>query len=139
MSSSIVDFVRALIWCSSLLSIKHLTKHISLSRRATETLSRSHDTFPLCTIQLFCERTGSSNFLKLVHRSSVHTSPLVLVQGSSIGTIYTYFNQIVLCVLGRRTGIYFISEIGTGAVPDQHTVPPYSWMRTDIRFFASST
>ena len=44
------------------------------------------------------------------------------------------FAQIVLCVLGRRTGIYFISEIGTGAVPDQHTVPPYSWMRTDILF-----
>ena len=46
------------------------------------------------------------------------------------------FALIALYVLGRRTGIYTRDEDGTGTVPDQHTVPPYSWMRTNFLLFA---
>ena len=45
------------------------------------------------------------------------------------------FALIALYVLGRRTGIYTKDEDGTGTVPDQHTVPPYSWMRTNFLLF----
>ena len=87
----------------------------------------------LGTASFLCIASAPSPVLlsrTLVWRWSTRRS---LVTWSSLFfSILTCFAQIAPYVFGRGTGIYRRDGNGTGTVPDQHTVPPYSWMRTDI-------
>ena len=100
-------------------------------------LDRQEEMLAVHSIQ-FCFRCiASAPSPMLLSRTLVwrwSTRRSLVTWSSLFFSILTCFAQIALYVFGRGTGIYRRDGNGTGTVPDQHTVPPCSWMRTDILF-----